>query len=341
MLIRCSFFILRSSLFILLICTLLHGESPYTLCIDGGGSKTLLQIIDHNARVVFFTKNNAITDATEAPGSNINTVGKDGLRATLQKLFDGIVIDNHDLKKLLPTCDVIAGMAGITNPESKKIVAQVFQEFGIKKEKMMLLPDAELNLQLIEGDGIMLIAGTGSICLGKKNNTVYRVGGLGRILGDEGSGYYIGLQAIKAALAAEYGWGPATSLSTHLKEFFTTPELKKIILPLNLQEISPALIAQIAPLVFQQAHAHDTVAQTIIEQAAHHLSFLITTMIAITHLDGCEVQLWGGVFKSEYADAFIKKIEHYVFRNHTIKIINRARQNPALLFAQKKQFLKN
>lgn len=317
---------------IIFSCHFVRGVSNLTLCIDGGGSKTLLQIVDQQAHVISFAKNGSVTDKAETGGSNINTVGEEGLRACIRELFGGVEIDGKALMTLLPECNVIAGMAGISTDELKDAVAKIFQEYGIAPDKITLFSDAELNLQLIDRDGIMLIAGTGSICLGKKNQKLYRVGGLGRTLGDEGSGYFIGLQAVKAALAQEYGWGQPTTLTGALREFFNTVELKRIIGPITLHEITAARIAKIAPLVFEHAHAHDAVAQAIVEQAAQELGLLITRMLNLTGLNEADVQLWGGVFKGEHADSFIKKIEEHIVGHP--QLINRAHQNPVVLAAQ-------
>src|SRR5579872_7121624 len=61
-------------------------KDPYddiTICIDGGGSKTVLQIIDADGRVLSLFKDNIATEESRAGGSNINTVGPDGIKSAL------------------------------------------------------------------------------------------------------------------------------------------------------------------------------------------------------------------------------------------------------------------
>ena len=189
-----------------------------------------------------------------------------------------------------------------------------------------------MALQLINGEGIILIASTGSICLGKKDDKLVRVGGLGRILGDEGSGYQIGLLALKASIAEEYGWGTPTTLTPALKELFQVTELKTLIPKINRVEIPASQIAACAPIVFSHAfELEDQVAAEIIELAADHLGYLLRTMLQKSQLSNCEVHLWGGIFKNIHSEAFIQKILERTPSDRNITIINRSLDNAAIL----------
>jgi N-acetylglucosamine kinase-like BadF-type ATPase len=204
------------------------------------------------------------------------------------------------------------------------------------------MSDAEMALQLLNDEGIILIAGTGSICLGKRGETLFRVGGLGRILGDEGSGYQIGLQAIKAALAEEYGWGISTSLTPALKELFQVSDLKTLIPKINLGEIPPSKIASSAPIVFSKAAEEDEVAKEIIDRTAGDLSCLLTTMINMASLSDCEIHLWGGIFKNAHSEAFIQKVtEKLPEACRNLRMVNKSQDNAAVLFAIRKFVLTN
>jgi N-acetylglucosamine kinase-like BadF-type ATPase len=323
--------------FIFLTCVSLHA-SDYILCIDGGGSKTLLQVIDREGKVLPLFKNNVKTDQLIAAGSNINSVGKEGVRAALHALFEGVKIgdEQKELHDIISECRIVAGMAGVGAPENKSIVSALFEECGVKKDRIHLLTDAEAALQLVEDKGMILISGTGSICLGKKEGSVFRVGGLGKVLGDEGSGYHIGLEAFKAAMEEEYGWGKPTSLTSALKEVFGVAEVRSLIRQINLGELTSAKIGSVAPLVFEKAAEKDEVAETIIQHTAEELRHLLTKMSKIANLSHCEVHLWGGIFKSVYADALIQKIfEDPALKQAKLTIVNKARNNAALLYAQR------
>ena len=301
-------------------------ESDYLLCIEGGGSKTILQVMNPKGQILPLIKNGIKYDRIETTGSNINLIGPEGMRQVLSALLDQVFLpEGVALKSLLPHCRLIAGMAGAA--QNRQSLVSLIQERGIPSDRILVLSDAEMALQLIQDKGIVLIAGTGSICLGKKGGTQYRVGGLGRILGDEGSGYQIGLQALKAALAEEYGWGAPTCLTPALKELFQVADLKTVIPQINRGEISPSKIASSAPIVFSLA-AQDTVAKEIIDRAADDLSSLLTTMLQLSSLSDCEIHLWGGIFKNSQMEA---KIREKLPKN--LKMINQSKENPALLFA--------
>lgn len=315
----------------------IYGESNYILCIEGGGSKTILQVLDHEGQVLSLLSNEVKREKIETSGSNINIVGVEGVKAVLRTLLEDIKIgDGSFLVDILPNCQVVAGMAGAGLPKNKQKIISLFEEWGLSGSKIHVMSDAELALKLIDRRGIILISGTGSICLGKKGQALFRVGGLGRILGDEGSGYQIGLEAFKAALAEEYGWGSSTKLTTALKEFYHVEELKNLIPQINLGEMSSSKIASCAPLVFNKAWEKDVLAEEIINRAAHDLGNLLETQLKISHLSDCEVHLWGGIFKSPHADVFIQKMmENISIKDRKLRVINHAHQNSAVVFASR------
>ena len=320
----------------LLLHTALYCDSRYCVCIDGGGSKTLLQVIDNQGKVISLNWDGGTTDKIEVTGSNINDIGNDGVRNTFSMLFDNVQVGSQNLRTFLPECKVIACFAGIGAPQSRAIVASLLEENGIKKDNLTLLTDAEAALQLISDNGVILISGTGSICMGKKDQKVCRVGGLGKMMGDEGSGYRIGLQAIKAGIEEEYGWGKPTHLSAALKELYGVPDLISLIRPINLGEMTSAKIAIAAPIVFEKAFdKNDAVAMSIINTAATDLNTLLTKMITMTNLSQCEVHLWGSVFKNKHSQAFIQKMTADLVKERGIKIVNQAHHNVSLLLAKR------
>ena len=309
--------------------------NPYTVCIDGGGSKTLLQVIDGEGNIVPLVQRGKSLQSIESGASNINVVKKEGVRESLHGLFEGVKIgaSQRDLREILPTSRVIAGFAGVSIPENRASLSSLFEELGISNEKLQLYTDAELALKLLEGNGLILIAGTGSICFAEKGGVRQRVGGLGRILGDEGSGYQMGLEALRAGLAEEFGYGPPTQLTPALRSFFGVAELKTLSPKINSLEITSSSIASAAPLVFEMAASGDPAAAAIISRAAEGLRQLVATALTISQLADCELHLWGGVFKGSHAESLIEKIEEAAAANR-IHVVNRSLENAAVLFAR-------
>lgn len=92
---------------------------------------------------------------------------------------------------------LLVGMRGVWNNQEKTFWAKALKSLS---PKLTVVSDVELAHWMVFGQssGIILVAGTGSICLGRKNNGPYvRAGGLGPILGDDGSGFWIGREVVK------------------------------------------------------------------------------------------------------------------------------------------------
>lgn len=167
-------------LFVCLTSTSLHGESGYLFCLDGGGSKTLLQVMNPKGEIVSLIKEGIQRDRIETTGSNINLIGLEGVRQVLRALFENVyvIVENRemDLSSLISECRLVAGMAGAGLPQNKQLLISLFQERGIRSDRILVMSDAEMALQLIPREGIILIAGTGSICLGKRERSISRRG---------------------------------------------------------------------------------------------------------------------------------------------------------------------
>src|SRR6516165_329776 len=178
------------------------------LGIDGGGSKTAFLLVDDYY--------NEICHVYSGPSNHLS-VGNDAAR---EAIADGI-------SRLTESPNIIcAGFAGAGRPESVAFYGEVLRS---------LLPDTQV---IIESDafissigaigidpGILLIAGTGSIVIGRdKNRSMFRVGGWGPYFGDEGSGFWIGREAVRAALRSLDAQSP-----TEFTELICTSlELKSI-----------------------------------------------------------------------------------------------------------------
>src|SRR5262245_19054169 len=154
------------------------------LGIDGGGSKTTFLLVDEHT--------NEICRAQSGPSNRLSV----GDEAAGEAIKQGV-------SRLTATPDIVcAGFAGAGRPESVAFYRDVLHS---------LLPDAEL---LIKSDafiasigalgvdtGLLLMAGTGSIVIGRdKDRAMFRIGGWGPHFGDEGSGFWIGREAVRAAL---------------------------------------------------------------------------------------------------------------------------------------------
>ncbi len=312
-------------------------DSNYVLCIDGGGSKTELQVLDSNGYLVELEHCGKSTYSVRSGGSNINVVGLSGIKQALDTLFAGVKTkkDQIDLLTLVKQCTVIAGFSGADIHEVRDKIFNLFKEYGFTENKIIVTSDSVMSLEPICGDGIILIAGTGSVCLGKKGADTIRVGGLGRLLGDEGSGYYIGHQALKFALEDEFGWGRPTKLKFLLRDFFKTSDLKTMVIPFYNGEINNCQIAAITPIVFDLAEKKDEVALEIVDNALNELSKLLVSMIRLGSYKNSTIYFFGGIFKSKNADLLIKQIlQKAEINKNNWSVFNKSSDNPAVLLVQ-------
>ena len=127
------------------------------------------------------------------------------------------------------------------------------------------------------GDGALIIAGTGSAAVARVGGRETVIGGRGFLLGDDGSAARVGAEAIRAALRAHDGVGPASPLTEEVMRRFGDP-LAATQWALTAK---PAGYGAFMPLVFERAAAGDAVALTIVEAAARAIDALIDATRAL------------------------------------------------------------
>jgi N-acetylglucosamine kinase-like BadF-type ATPase len=137
-------------------------------------------------------------------------------------------------------------------------------------------PPAALACGTFGGPGIGLIAGTGAVALAE-NAGGERIdrGGWGYLVGDEGSGYWIGMRAIQAASRALDGRGPATRLVERILSFYGETSLRAVASRIYGFELERPEIAALAPVVMEEADAGDPVARRVVDEAAEELTVLL------------------------------------------------------------------
>lgn len=311
-------------------------NSNYIICIDGGGSKTELQVLNRQGELVELVHNGVITYSIKSGGSNINVVGIDGIKDVLCDLLNDFYISGTDfnLSAIMSQVAFIGGFSGADAIESQNKIKNLLKDFGFDENRIVVTSDSVMTIQSLHGDGIILISGTGSICLGRKDSQVFRVGGLGRLIGDQGSGYYIGIRALRAALEYEFGWGVATSLKLILRDYFKTLDLKNIITFFYNGKITNQQIAAISPIVFEQAEQGDIISLKIINKAAKELGKMLFCMIKKgSFLPTDPVFLFGGIFKGKNSNLFIQKILKSALVEE-LNVFNKSEFNPTVLAVQ-------
>jgi N-acetylglucosamine kinase-like BadF-type ATPase len=147
--------------------------------------------------------------------------------------------------------------------------------------------------------GVVIVSGTGSIAFGRNaKDEAARSGGWGYILGDEGSGYWIGRHALRAVMREADGRGPATVITPRLLRHFDVTRAQDLVHPIYHTDLRPSALARLAHYV-QEAHdRQDHVAAGILEQGARELMACAGSVVAQLDLSAaeCVFVLAGGMF---------------------------------------------
>jgi N-acetylglucosamine kinase-like BadF-type ATPase len=164
--------------------------------------------------------------------------------------------------------------------------------------------DAFTNLVGAAGamQGIVVIAGGGSIACGyTADGKEERAGGWGSLLGDEGSAFWIGRQAVIAASRAVDGRGAATRLARRIPAHFGVPTLRDVYRRADRGEIGVPQIAGLVPVVAECARAGDRSARAVLVRAADELAEAAVAVLKKMRLRGraTPVFVTGGVFRED------------------------------------------
>jgi N-acetylglucosamine kinase-like BadF-type ATPase len=146
--------------------------------------------------------------------------------------------------------------------------------------------------------GVAVISGTGSHVFGvNAAGESWRTGGWGHVLGDEGSGYWLGLNGMKAALHYRDGSGPETSLLDAAVAFYGLEAVEDLQALVYGKPLTKREIAAFTEEVEKAALASDSVAAALYETAARDLATQARAPIEKLRLEGVfKVALVGGVF---------------------------------------------
>lgn len=174
----------------------------------------------------------------------------------------------------------------------------------VRAENYLLTTDAWIALTGATGGapGLMTISGTGSIALGRNAaGRTQRVGGWGYIFGDEGGGFDIVRQALRAALREEEGWGPETALRAKLLDASYAPDINTLLHWFYTDDWPRARVASLARLVDEAAREGDACSVEILHNAAQQLATMAAVVRESLFAPGepAAASYVGGVFHSE------------------------------------------
>lgn len=293
-----------------------YTQVRFFLGIDGGGTKTAFRFEDGDG--------NVLAELTLGP-SNPNDVGTDGCKEVLKKGIDRVCA-GVDLSEVAVFAGIAGGLAAKNKAEISCFLS--FFNFGFCANGSDV--DNALEAALSGGDGVAVIAGTGTVAFAQKNGERKRIGGWGYLIDSGGSGYNIGRDALEAALRDLDGRGERTLLTEKLSEHFGNS------LPEAIPEIysgGKRIIASLAPLVFEACEDGDGTAAAIIGKNAAAIAELINTAAGFCSDEGVRAVVCGGL--SARADLITGMIAPSLRENITLEFTNKQQVEGAVACARK------
>jgi N-acetylmuramic acid 6-phosphate etherase len=238
----------------------------FLLGIDGGASKTVALLAGPDGCVL---------GRGAAEAANYQVAGMDRTCAAITRAVAAAFADARIAPA--PAGAVCLGLAGVGRPEDQVL----FQAWAAQQwpgARVTVASDAELVLAsgTPQGWGLALICGTGSIAYARDQaGRAARAGGWGYLLGDEGSGYAIGLAALRAVARAADGRDPPTALTGAILAGWSLGAPPDLIRGVYREGRSNAEVAALAVLVEDAAANGDATAQQIIEGACRELTLML------------------------------------------------------------------
>jgi N-acetylglucosamine kinase-like BadF-type ATPase len=293
------------------------------LGFDGGGTKTECYALDSAGRIAGHGAggaSNPLRVGNEAALQAIDNAAMQALNAAQSQRFE-----------VRGACVALAG-AGRARVADKirEDVTRIWPAASIR-----VITDAEAALEAATGQGfgIVLIAGTGSVALGKNaRGTFARAGGYGPWIGDRGSAYDIGRRAVEAASRANDHSGPSTDLREQIIGALRCRVWDDVVEAIagSADRIFPTLF----PVVVQVAESNDDVARGLLHEAAIELSKLALTLVGALDLKEEKFTLArsGGVFNR--TPILDRRVDELISRVAPRAAIGLLQVPPALAAAQ-------
>ena len=267
-------------------------KTPLFLGVDGGGSQLRVAVVNSGLEPL----------ATHLSGSaNPSVIGHDRAR---QRILAAV---RSALRKAdgSPNGIVAAGIgiAGASDSHSRE---WLLETLALALPDSLIVPSSDLEIALVGGlgrrQGILLLAGTGSAAYGiAADGRSLQVGGWGWILGDEGSGFWIGRQVLRKIVSAHDAGARTTPLGRAALRHLKLESARDIVGWLYGADEKAARLANLARLALNMANAGDTVAMRIVDEAADHLARLADILRRRLDYPDAEIAFAGGLLDNDNA----------------------------------------
>ncbi|GAB4571205.1 MAG: BadF/BadG/BcrA/BcrD ATPase family protein [Anaerolineae bacterium] len=239
--------------------------------IDGGGSNVRAAVVDESLRVLGTGHGSAVN-----PGVVGHTVAMSRIHRAVADAISEAGVHRDAISA------VGIGIAGAAANHAEAWLREVLT--GVLP-RALAAPSSDVEIALIGAHGgqpgVLVLAGTGSVALGVDHaGRRARAGGWGYLLGDEGGGFWLGVEAMRAVARATDSRGPATTLQTRVFDALQVNSTQAMVQWLyGLQPVNVQAVARLAPLVCEAAVEGDPVAEQLVKHGAQELAGLVEAVI--------------------------------------------------------------
>jgi N-acetylglucosamine kinase-like BadF-type ATPase len=287
------------------------------LCVDGGQTKTAVVLLDDDGMQIHAWQGRPLTTPSRPGAIDDLRLMVRGLAVELRRRLGS---SGGPLPKV--ACFSLTGYL-----EGDELVPSTVREEMRRvlpeTDKIRTIPDYVGNwAAATRGEpGIMVISGGGAVAYGRTalGNSL-RVGGWGHLLGDEGSGYWIGLEAIKATLRSWAGIIPKTVLETRVMEALGAEDDRQVLSRVYSGSFSEAEIADLVMLVASLASNDDEPSNRILDEAAYYLASMAATVRK--RLGELPIYLSGGVFgAATMPERFVRSLAGFGWETTVMTVV--------------------
>jgi N-acetylglucosamine kinase-like BadF-type ATPase len=262
--------------------------SDLYLGIDGGGSNLRVVIVDSDLHIIAQTR----TDS-----ANPSSIGREESARRIQSTIQAALREAS-----LNAEQIIGAGIGVAGASADHAAAWLHEVVSSVLPASKIVPSSDHEIALVGGHGerlgALILAGTGSVAfaVNQKGETA-QAGGWGYLVGDEGSGYWFGRQAINRVIRAHDGLAPPTNLTEVILDALNLNAVPDLLQWLYQGESRVRAIARLAPIVLD-ASADVASARTIVEIGAIELQRLSQAVIQRVNLDNPHIAFAGGLLES-------------------------------------------
>lgn len=246
----------------------------YRIGMDGGGTRTRIAVIMKGKECF----------RCETGGMNYNSFSKTEIMEHLSRGL--LALSEHGY--LPEECEGVGiGAAGVSNPEAEPFLKKCIRKMGFTCD-IVVAGDQEAALLggVGQAPGILLIAGTGSICIAQDGDgRHFRTGGYGHIIDDAGSAYAAGRDILTAIVRAQDGRGQETTLQKDVFDKLGIVQIGNLITWIYDKNRTKREIAALANCLTPERMASDGVAAGIADKAAEELVLLVKAVLRNLQLE--------------------------------------------------------